>query len=99
MRPYALGVMVGLATSPALAQNTNSSIDPPAPSGMERKADPKQSSPKETGAMQNESAGVATDPDQVRAQSKGGVDAGRGQTSPGTVGATPGSDEPRPEKK
>lgn len=50
----------------AIAQT--SSTDKPAPSGSSQSADPKQSSPGATGAMQNEVGGVATSPQDVQKQ-------------------------------
>jgi hypothetical protein len=99
VRILAGAVAIALISGSAIAQTTPSTTEPPAASGMDPQADPKQSSPGATGAMQNKSSGVATSPQEVQEQSKGTGEAAKGSTSPGTVGATPGNDPAQPKPK
>jgi hypothetical protein len=96
MRVLAAAIVTALICGPAVAQTTPSTAEPPAASGKNPQTDPKQSSPGATGAMQNKASGTATSPQEVQEQSKGTGEAGKGMTSPGTVGATPGSDPAQP---
>ncbi|MDR4307638.1 hypothetical protein IHQ68_13520 [Chelatococcus sambhunathii] len=60
----ALALMSGVA----MAQTAPSSADKPGAAGQQPTTDPKQTSPGATGAMQNESGGVATSPQDVQKQ-------------------------------
>jgi hypothetical protein len=99
MKYSAALLAVLLSTGAAFAQTTPSTVDPPAPAGQQPKADAKQSSPGATGAMQHTAPTIATSPQEVREQNKGTGEAGKGNTSPGTVGATPGDDPSTPKPK
>ncbi|GLK69645.1 hypothetical protein [Hansschlegelia plantiphila] len=99
MRILSAIVIAAVMGGSALAQTTPSTSDAPAASGQNPQADPKHSSPGATGAMENKSSGVATSPQEVQEQSKGAGEAGKGTTSPGTVGAAPGSDSEQPKQK
>ncbi|MDR4305031.1 hypothetical protein IHQ68_00110 [Chelatococcus sambhunathii] len=88
-----------LISGSAIAQTTPSTTDAPAAAGQKPQSDPKQTSPGATGAMQNEAAGVATSPQEVRKQQEGTGPSGKNTTSPGTVGATPGDDPAQPKPK
>lgn len=99
MRALAAAALISMLSGAAIAQTTPSTVDKPAPSGQNATSDPKQSSPGATGAMQNSAPSVATSPQEVQEQSKGAGDAGKGQMSPGTVGATPGADPAQPKPK
>jgi hypothetical protein len=101
MRILAACLIAALPCGGALAQTQTapSTVDKPGPSGQDPQTDPKHSSPGATGAMQNTAPGVATSPQDVQAQQKGTGDAGKGTTSPGTVGAAPGGDAPQPKSK
>ena len=87
------------ASSIAMAQNAPSTVDQPGVSGHSKTTDPKQSSPGATGAMNNAASGVATSPQDVQKQSNPTGAAGKGTTSPGTVGASPGDDPAKPKPK
>jgi hypothetical protein len=99
MRVFAIATVAALMTTAAFAQTTPSTADAPGASGQNPQADPKHSSPGATGAMQNESSGVATSPQDVRKQQEGTGPSGKKTTSPGTVGATPGDDPSQPKPK
>jgi hypothetical protein len=99
MKYSAALLAVLLSTGAAFAQTAPSTVDPPAPSGKDPKADAKQSSPGATGAMEHTAPTIATSPQEVREQNKGVGDAGKGTTSPGTVGATPSDDPAQPKQK
>ena len=108
MRILAAATIAVLMTGSAWAQTTPSTTDAAAPAGKDAATDPKQSSPGATGgAMQNQSSGVATSPQDVQQQQQGkgtaaapmpGTDLGTAgdKTSPGTVGASPGDDPSKP---
>lgn len=99
MRILAAATLAVLMSGSAFAQTTPSTTDQPGASGQQPQADPKQSSPGATGAMQNESKSIATSPQEVREQNKATGPAGKENTSPGTVGATPGDDPAQPKPK
>ena len=99
MRIFTAVCVVMLASSAAYAQTTPSTSEPPAAAGQKPETDAKQSSPGATGAMQNEVGGVATSPQDVKRQSEAAGPSGKKTTSPGTVGAAPGSDAPVPQPK
>ncbi|MFC7052186.1 hypothetical protein ACFQI3_05725 [Hansschlegelia quercus] len=99
MKYSAALLAVLLSTGAAFAQTTPSTVDPPAAAGKDPQSDPKQTSPGATGAMQHTAPTIATSPQEVREQNKGTGDAGKGATSPGTVGATPGDDPAQPKPK
>ena len=74
MRALTAATIGLLITGSAFAQQptTPSTVDPAAPAGQQPKADPKQSSPGATGAMQNQvGSGVATSPQDVQRQQEG----------------------------
>ncbi|PZQ86693.1 MAG: hypothetical protein DI534_16365 [Leifsonia xyli] len=99
MRIIAAATLSLLMSAAAFAQTTPSTNDGPAPAGQQPKVDEKQSSPGATGAMQNEVGAIATSPQDVRKQNEAVGPAGKQTTSPGTVGATPGSDPATPKPK
>ncbi|MET0314209.1 MAG: hypothetical protein ABW275_07440 [Hansschlegelia sp.] len=49
--------------------------------------------------MEHTAPTIATSPQEVREQNKAVGDAGKGTTSPGTVGATPSDDSAQPKQK
>ncbi len=93
---FALSLLI---SGSAFAQTTPSTTDAPATAGQKPQSDPKHTSPGATGAMQNESSGVATSPQDVRKQQEGTGPSGKKTTSPGTVGASPGADSSQPKPK
>jgi hypothetical protein len=100
MRILAVAALVTLMSGGAFAQTAPSTADAPAPSGQNPTSDPKQSSPGATGAMENSAGSVATSPQEVREQSKGGAaETDKGKGSPKTIGATPGADAAQPQPK
>lgn len=99
MRTLAIAALATVLGTAAMAQTTPSTTDAPGAAGQKPQTDPKQSSPGATGAMQNESSGVATSPQEVRKQQEGSGPSGKKTTSPGTVGATPGDDPAQPKPK
>lgn len=60
--------ILAITAGAAMAQTTPSTSDKPGAAGTDMKSDAKQSSPGATGAMQNESTGVATSPQDVQKQ-------------------------------
>lgn len=99
MRISAAIALALLMSGNAIAQTTPFTTDAPAAAGQKPQSDPKHTSPGSTGAMQNESSGVATSPQEVRKQQEGTGPSGKKTTSPGTVGATPGDDPSQPKPK
>lgn len=87
--------IVALTTSGAMAQTTPSTTDKPAPSGQSNSADPKQSSPGATGAMQNEAGSVATSPQDVQKQGGMGVGAEGDSGKAGKTMGGGGSEKPK----
>lgn len=67
-RIMTIGAALAMMTGVAVAQTTPSTTDKPGASGTGSTTDPKQSSPGATGAMQNETGGVATSPQDVQKQ-------------------------------
>jgi hypothetical protein len=99
MRILPAVALAALMGGGAIAQTTPSITDAPGSAGRTPETDPKQTSPGATGAMQNESRGLATSPQDVRKQQEGVGPSGNKTTSPGTVGATPGDDPAQPKPK
>jgi hypothetical protein len=91
--------ILALTAGAATAQSTPSTTDAPAAAGQQPQTDPKHTSPGATGAMGSEAGSVATSPQEVQKQSESAGESGKGATSPGTVGATPGSDPAQPKPK
>lgn len=86
--------MIAVMSGAAVAQTTPSTTDKPAAAGQQPSADPKQTSPGSTGAMQNEAGGTATSPQDVQKQGGMGVgaegDSGKaGKTMGGGGGEKP----------
>ncbi|WP_155904921.1 hypothetical protein [Methylopila sp. M107] len=83
--------VLAMMSGAAMAQTTPSTADKPAEAGQKPSADPKQTSPGSTGAMQNEVGGTATSPQDVQKQ-------GGAATAPGHQGdgkSTGGGDKPK----
>lgn len=94
-RILAIGTAFALMTGAAIAQTTPSTTDKPAPSGAAGTTDPKQSSPGATGAMQNETGGVATSPQEVQKQGGAATAPGhQGDKSTSTTGGA-GGEKPK----
>ncbi len=85
----ALALMSGVA----VAQTAPSSADKPGASGQQPTTDPKQTSPGTTGAMQNQTGGVATSPQDV--QKQGGAATAPGHQGEAGKSSTGGSGKPQ----
>ncbi len=105
----ALAVAVALG----LCAGTNAQANEPSQNNLPQQEMKGQEGQKTVGAMQNETGNKATSPEDVRRQTEGQPtmqqQALKGKTqpgnsnpteySPGTVGASPGSDQPTPKKE
>lgn len=95
---FAAASAIALAAGAAQAQTAPSTADKPAEKGAAG-----QMTPKTTGAMDNAVKGTATSPQEVQKQNEGVGATGSAskdkKASPGTVGATPGTDAPQPQSK